>query len=289
MFSAITLRNVTASTLPSLIILPSSSALTRYSSCSHWKIGRPRSDSMFRSSVNALPDVWTLLKIAPMSARFVPAIAAVSPANFRYSVSSTPGLMPAATADAAEVAASSRPNAVPSTASFAFDRIASTFCVSLPRPISFERASSIAVNRRIPDASAPPTTAVSPAPATVAAVLRPRPIAEPTREPMPRASRDRFDSSCAETPRPMSAACSPALTSLPAVCPADRAPSVRIIRPTSAPLDSMPRASSRPAFLPTACAPLVSISGATLRPRSACSAALRMPGASLLVSGRIVR
>ena len=69
----------------------------------------PWSPSWANTSPWTLPEVATLLKIDPIEAMSVPAIAAASPTRPRYFSSSWPGSMPAATADAAVVAASSMP------------------------------------------------------------------------------------------------------------------------------------------------------------------------------------
>ena len=74
---------------------------------------------------------------------FVPAIVAASPTRVRYLSSSFPGLMPAATAAAAVVAASSIPNAVPFTAVIAFAMMVFTSFAEFPSPVSFAFASSI--------------------------------------------------------------------------------------------------------------------------------------------------
>ena len=74
--------------------------------------------------------VCTLLIIDPISDIEVPAIAAASAVMLRYFVSSCPGLIPAATAFAAVVAASSKPKDVPFTDARAESMIVSTLSAS---------------------------------------------------------------------------------------------------------------------------------------------------------------
>ena len=96
----------------------------------------------------------------PISAMDAPDAAAASAVKLRYRVNSLPGLTPAATAEAAVVAASSRPYAVPLTEALAFFIISFTCSALLPRPVSFAFASSIAFRRVNPLDSAIPASAV---------------------------------------------------------------------------------------------------------------------------------
>ena len=114
-----------------------------------------------------------MLKIDPMEAMSVPAIVAASPTSPRYFSSSWPGATPAATADAAVVAASSMPNAVPFTATRALSMIFAVSEAEFPRPVSLASAFSIAERRPKPFTSAVPSTAPMPAAPTFTPVLRP--------------------------------------------------------------------------------------------------------------------
>ena len=145
-------------------------------------MGMPRSASWLRSSVWAMPEVATLLKIEPISCMVVPEAAAELATFLSMSSSSWPGWMPAATAEAATVAASPRPNAVPFTEADALSMIAATVSASLPRPRSLAWAVSIAFSRLNPEVSAVARTAPPAATAAVAAVWMPVPIACPTED-----------------------------------------------------------------------------------------------------------
>src|SRR5699024_10240143 len=156
-------------------------------------MGKPRSATCDRTSFCALPIDATLLKIPPISSISEPVADAELATDFRTPSSSLPGLMPAATAPAAVVAASPRPKDVPLTEARALSIIASTSLASLPRPFSFACAVSIPVRRPRPlviePASAPP--AATPTPATPALSVLPMPLEIlepmelPTSEPYP--------------------------------------------------------------------------------------------------------
>ena len=102
------------------------------------------------SSADIFPAKATLLKIAPISPISEPAIAEASATNFSVRSKSLPGFIPAATADAATVEASSRPYAVPLTEARAFCIISSTVCASWPKPLSLNCAPSIFIARSNP-------------------------------------------------------------------------------------------------------------------------------------------
>ena len=185
----------------------------------------------------------------PISASDVPAIAAASAVSLRYLVSLSPGSIPAATAVAAVVAASSRPNAVPLTLASAFFIMLSTLTVSLPRPRSFALASSMAVSRPKPAFMAPAMPATATPTPTTAVLFSPVARADPNRAPIELPS-DRFCSTCMLRPLPTLADCIPALISLPACAPVERAPSMRSRRPRPPPRPapaSMPDWRSLPA------------------------------------------
>ena len=159
----------------SVLILPASMSLRISSTvlpvvfASRLSSGIPLSVSIFISSADTLPFAATLLNTAPISDISVPATDAASATRLRYLVSSCPGFIPAATADADVVAASPSPNAVPFTDSSA-ESI--TFCISGPsifRPSSFAFAWSIAFNLSKPFLSEIPAKA---APAATAGLVR---------------------------------------------------------------------------------------------------------------------
>ncbi|SIM06218.1 Uncharacterised protein [Mycobacteroides abscessus subsp. abscessus] len=195
-FWAMTRWNVAASTWPFSTILDSSAPVTLYSFCSQAKIGNPRSPSMFRSSVIALPEVCTLLKMCPISLRSAPAIAAASATVVRYLDKSSPGLTPAATAVAAVVAAASIEKAVPFTEPCAAAMICATAVASLPRACNLNRVASRLLARSNPADSvlyASPVTprAMAAGPATrviapsMPAAARPPPPEPPLRPLLP--------------------------------------------------------------------------------------------------------
>src|SRR5699024_2889640 len=130
------------------------------------------------TSFCALPIDATLLKMPPISSISEPVADAELATDFRTSSSSLPGLIPAATAPAAVVAASPRPKDVPLTEARALSIIASTSSASLPKPFSLACAVSIPVRRPSPlviePASAPP--AARPTPATPALSVLPIPL-----------------------------------------------------------------------------------------------------------------
>ena len=113
---------------------------------------------------------------------------------FRTPSSLSPGSMPAATAEAATVAASPRPKAVPFTEAVAFFMIDSTEAASLPRPRSFALAVSIAVRREKPPVRAVPMPAAAAPTATVAGPESVDAMVEPIRE-APEAAAETIDDS----------------------------------------------------------------------------------------------
>ena len=133
-------------------------------------MGMPRSPSCARTSPCTFPEVATLLKMAPISPIEVPPMTAASATSFRVRVRSSPGLMPAATADAATPAASPKPNAVPFTDASAESMMAVTPSAECPSPVSFASACSMDWRRpkprvRAPNPPARPDTALVTMPA----------------------------------------------------------------------------------------------------------------------------
>ena len=155
--------------LPSEASLRASSAVTPISAATICKIGMPASISWFATSICIMSEVATLLMIDPIDCRSVPAIAAASPVSFRVRSRSWPGLIPAATADAAIVAASSNPYAVPRTELRALSMIEPTSDALLPSPDSFASACLIELSRPMPLVS-PAANAAPPATPTPTAV-----------------------------------------------------------------------------------------------------------------------
>src|SRR5690606_6117431 len=126
-----------------------------------------------------------------MSLSPTPAMVAASLTRVSALVRSWPGLMPAATAVAAMVAASSRPAAVPFTDASADSMIDSMVWVSWPRPASLAWASSIFMARSKPPLRARPASATAVAPIhlmpvlNAPAMLEPRPLNLEPREASP--------------------------------------------------------------------------------------------------------
>ena len=164
-------RKSSRDTFPSVTIFRSSSVLTPIDSLRYFQIGIPRSASWFISCVVTFWLVATLPKIEPISSIEVPAICAVSATRPRYRCRSLPGLIWAASADAAVVAAASRPNAVPLTAASASLDTWVTVSTSAPRALSFACASSIARAREMPFLAAIPAIAAPIAPTAATPVL----------------------------------------------------------------------------------------------------------------------
>lgn len=160
-------------------ILPTSAAETPISSASSLRIGMPRSPSCAITSPWILPVPATLLKIDPMSVIDVPAIVEASATSLRVRVRSSPGFTPAATVEAATVAASPRPNAVPFTDARAESMIFWTLLVECPSPVSFACASSMFSAREMPPLSARPATAAVIVATAAVPILRPLPRPAP--------------------------------------------------------------------------------------------------------------
>ena len=137
----------------------------------------PELMSWSMSSPCSLPRAATDPKIVPMSVRLLPLICAVSATVLSTSVSWVPSATPDALNDAATVAASPRPNAVPFTEASASFMISATLLLSWPRPLSFACAFSMLRAR-----SKPPLAA-----STVMPVARPAMVAVPALPILPNA------------------------------------------------------------------------------------------------------
>ena len=158
-------------------VFPSSSP----SSCS---TGTPRDSNCSMSSPCSLPRAATELKIVPMSCRLVPAMVAVSPMIFSVRSRSWPGLIPAATAPAAAVPASSRPKAVPFTLARALSMMLPTPVAECPRPRSFASACSMPLSRPKPFVRPTPSAAPADAPTPMADFFSTPPMPAEMRAPM---------------------------------------------------------------------------------------------------------
>ena len=169
---------ISKETLPAEAIFRASSAVTPISEATICRMGIPASMSWFATSICIISDVATLLIIEPIEDRSVPAIVAASAVSVRVRCSSRPGWMPAATAEAAIVAASARPKEVPFTEARASSMIDVTPWVVCPRPASFDSAFSMPDSRPRPlfRDRARPEPAAAPTPITPA--LRVVPIPE---------------------------------------------------------------------------------------------------------------
>ena len=241
-----------------------SEAVTPYCLARACQIGTPRSANWFMTSVSALPADAALLKIAPMSAMETPAAAAVLATVLRTPSSWSPGWMPAATAEAATVAASPRPNAVPLTDAEAFFMIESTAPASLPRPRSLARAVSMACRRENPPVRAVPRPAAAAPTAAVAGPDRAEASAEaaldapeataPTTEDMPDAIADAILAAPDAAPCAILAVPEARVPTIRAV-PEARAPTIREAPEATAPtMEGTPEARAGPRREPTAAA-----------------------------------
>ena len=105
--------------------------------------GTPELMSCSMSSPCSLPRAATEPKIVPISVRERPEICAVSATVFSTLVNWSPEATPAAESEAATVAASPNPNAVPFTDASALFMISVTLPASWPRPLSLACAFSM--------------------------------------------------------------------------------------------------------------------------------------------------
>ena len=112
------------------------------------------------------------MKIGEISAKSLPANAAVSPIVLSTPVSSLPGFTPAASAIAAASAASDVANAVPFTAAVTSSMTAPDSLADRPSPLNFACACSIASSRPKPFCRARPNVAPAAAPAPSAPFFR---------------------------------------------------------------------------------------------------------------------